>query len=45
MGIVLNGQIDRRDFNVLYNKVLETGGLLIDNEVNIHLEGEGILQK
>jgi len=45
MGIVLKGQIDRRNFNVTYNKVLETGGLLIDNEVKIHLEGQGILQK
>ena len=45
MGIVLNGQIDRRKFDVTYNKVLETGGLLIDDLVNIHLEGEGILQK
>ncbi len=45
MGIILSGQIDRREFNVTYNKVLETGGLLIDNMVNIHFEGEGILQK
>jgi len=45
MGIVLRGQIDRRDFSITYNEILETGGLLIDNEVNIHLEGEGILKK
>jgi polyisoprenoid-binding protein YceI len=45
MGIILEGQIDRRKFDVTYNKVLETGGLLIDDLVNIHLEGEGILQK
>ncbi|GAB4345310.1 MAG: YceI family protein [Desulfobulbaceae bacterium] len=45
MGVVLRGRIDRRDFGVAYNKVLETGGLLIDNEVAIHLEGEGILKK
>jgi polyisoprenoid-binding protein YceI len=45
IGIVLRGQIDRRNFNVTYNKILETGGLLIDNEVKIHLEGEGILKK
>lgn len=45
IGIVLRGQIDRRNFNVTYNKILETGGLLIDNEVKIHLEGEGILNK
>lgn len=45
MGILLTGQIDRRNFNVTYNKILETGGLLIDNEVKIHLEGEGILTK
>lgn len=43
MGIILKGQIDRNDFGVTYNKVLETGGLLIDNTVAIHLEGEGIL--
>ena len=45
IGIILKGKIDRRDFNVTYNKVLETGGLLIDNEVKIHLEGQGILKK
>ena len=45
MGIVLTGEVDRRDFGLTYNKVLETGGLLIGNEVKIHLEGEGILQK
>ena len=45
IGIILKGKLDRRDFNVTYNKVLETGGLLIDNEVKIHLEGQGILKK
>ena len=45
IGIILNGLIDRRKFGVTYNKVLETGGLLINDQVNIHLEGEGILQK
>lgn len=43
MGIILKGQIDRNNYNVTYNKILETGGLLIDNDVMIHLEGEGIL--
>jgi polyisoprenoid-binding protein YceI len=43
MGISLMGKIDRRVFGLTYNKVLETGALLIDNEINIHLEGEGIL--
>ncbi len=45
MGISLTGQIDRRKFGLTYNKVLETGALLIDNEINIHLEGEGILDR
>lgn len=45
MGIILTGQVDRTNFNITYNKILETGGLLIDNEVKIHLEGEGILKK
>ena len=44
MGIILSGQLDRREFGLTYNKVLETGGLLIDNKVKVHLEGEGILK-
>ena len=45
MGIMLRGEIDRSKFDITYNKVLETGGLLIANEVTIYLEGEGILKK
>ena len=45
IGIILTGQIDRKDFGLTYNKVLETGELLISDEVKIHLEGEGILKK
>jgi len=39
-----HGTIDRRDFGLTWNKVLETGGLLVGNEVRIILEVEAIKQ-
>lgn len=44
MGIVLRGSIDRNDFGVSYNGTMESGGLLIDNTVAVHLEAEGVMQ-
>jgi polyisoprenoid-binding protein YceI len=37
--------IDRGDFGLTWNKTLETGGLLVGNEVNIDLNVEAVLQK
>lgn len=34
--------IDRRQFGVVWNKTLETGGLVVGNDVEIKLEIEGI---
>jgi len=34
--------IDRRQFGVVWNKTLETGGLVVSNDVEIKLEIEGI---
>ncbi len=45
IGIVMKGKINRKDFGLTWNKVLENGGLLIGSEVDISLEGEGILKK
>ncbi len=35
-------KIDRRRFGVVWNKTLETGGLVVGNDVKIRLEVEGI---
>lgn len=43
-GIHATTTINRQDFGMTYNKVLETGGLLVGNEVPITIDGE-ILQK
>ena len=37
--------IDRQDFNMKFNKVLETGGLIVGDEVSIILEIEAMLVK
>ncbi|MBI4554002.1 MAG: polyisoprenoid-binding protein [Candidatus Latescibacteria bacterium] len=37
--------INRKDFGLTWNKVLETGGLLVGEDVHIMLELEGVAQK
>lgn len=37
--------IDRKDFGITYNKVLDQGGLLIGNEVKVEIEIEAILKE
>lgn len=44
-GIALSGKIDRRDYNITWNKVLEAGGVAVGEEVKLIVEIEGILQK
>ncbi|MGH7886060.1 MAG: YceI family protein [Thermodesulfobacteriota bacterium] len=36
------GKINRKDFGIQYNKLMEAGGLVVGDEVNIILEVEGI---
>ena len=36
--------IDRREFGLKWNQALETGGVLVGNEVRIHLEIEAVRQ-
>ena len=38
-----SGALNRKDFGLVWNKVLETGGLLVGEEVSIVLEIEGVL--
>ena len=42
VGFSASGKIDRRDFGLTWNLLLETGGLTVGNEVKINLEVEAI---
>lgn len=44
-GFTARGEINRKDFGLIWNQVLETGGLLVSDEVKLILEVEAILQK
>lgn len=44
-GFSATATINRKDFGLTWNKALETGGLLVGEEVWISLEIEGILKK
>ena len=41
-GLSASGRINRKDFGMEFNKVLDSGGLMIGDEVDINLEVEGI---
>jgi len=45
MGINARGTLNRKDFGLLWNKVLESGGLLVGDMVELIIEGEGILKQ
>jgi len=45
VGFSATGEIDRRDWDLSYGKVLEGGGLLIGNDVKLTIEVEGIKRK
>lgn len=45
IGLTLEGEIDRRDFNLKYNSVLDTGGVSVGYEVKLTVELEAIKQK
>jgi polyisoprenoid-binding protein YceI len=35
-------KLDRRDFGLTWNAALETGGVLVSNDIKIHIEAQGI---
>ncbi|HEY9448208.1 MAG TPA: YceI family protein [Gemmatimonadaceae bacterium] len=37
-------KIDRRDFGLTWNAALETGGVLVGNDIRIHVEAQAVLQ-
>lgn len=45
VGFTLSSKIDRADFGLTWNKALETGGLLVGNEVKITAEIQAIEKK
>jgi polyisoprenoid-binding protein YceI len=42
VGFSANGKIDRREFGLIWNQSLETGGVLVGNDVKISLEAQAI---
>jgi polyisoprenoid-binding protein YceI len=42
VGFSASGKIDRRDFGLTWNQVLEAGGLAVGNEIKIGIEVEAI---
>lgn len=45
VGLALNGKINRSDFGLMYNSVLEAGGVMIGEKIKLDIELEGILAK
>ena len=45
IGFTAKTKIDRRDFGLTYNAALETGGVVVGNDVKINLNVEAILQR
>jgi polyisoprenoid-binding protein YceI len=43
-GFTATAEINRQDFGVNWNAALETGGVVVSDKVNIHLEIEAVLQ-
>jgi len=44
-GLSLSGKINRKNFGLKYNKLLEAGGIVVGDKVKISVELEGILAK
>lgn len=42
VGFSANGKIDRRDFGLTWNQALETGGVVVGNDIKISLEVQAI---
>ena len=40
MGFSAVGKIDRREFGLTWNQVLEAGGVLVSNEIKIHIDAQ-----
>jgi len=45
VGFSATGEIDRKEFGLTWNKVLETGGVVVGDKVTLIIEVEGIKKK
>jgi len=45
VGLSLEGKINRKDFGVKYNKILEAGGVAVGDKVKLIIDLEGVLKK
>ncbi|WP_345977620.1 YceI family protein [Sulfurimonas sp. HSL3-7] len=45
VGFSLEGKINRQEFNITFSKLMETGGLVVGDDVKLQLEIEGIQAK
>ncbi|HLV51795.1 MAG TPA: YceI family protein, partial [Flavobacterium sp.] len=45
VGLTLEGAINRKDFGLTYNAALETGGVLVGEEVKLNIELQMIENK
>ena len=43
--LTAKGVISRKDFGILYNRKLDSGGVLIDDHVELDIAIRGVLQK
>ncbi len=43
-GFTASGKINRQDFGLTYAKTIETGGLVVGDEVSIQIDVEGVLK-
>ncbi len=44
-GFTLSGTIDRREYNVTWNRVLEAGGVAVSEKVKLEITAQGIMKK
>jgi len=44
-GFSASGEISRKDFGIVYNRLLETGGMVVDDKVKLIIEVEGVKAK
>ncbi len=45
VGLAFSGKINRKDFGITWNKVLEAGGVAVGDKIKLDIELEGILTK
>ncbi len=43
VGITLNGDVNRQDYGISFNKTLDNGGVAVGDKVNLTIELEGVL--